>query len=62
MAEPLIVEPFLPAHLEDSCEVAELRDWTARALEELARQLGVMNDFYYPLIGAAGILREEKRG
>jgi hypothetical protein len=55
-------EPFLPASLEDEDpqNEAEARDWTARAIAELARQLGMMNDYYYPLIGAAGMLRVTK--
>lgn len=53
-------EPFLPANLEDSAEDGKLtpQEWTAQALEELARQLTLANDFYYPLIGAAGMLRK----
>ena len=55
-------EPFLPVELEDEDvhTEAEARDWTARAIAELARQLGTMNDYYYPLIGAAGMLRVTK--
>ena len=55
-------EPFLPAQLEDDepANEAEAREWTARALNELAVQLGIMNDYYYPLIGAAQMLRGER--
>jgi len=51
-------EPALPIELED--DSGPPREWTARALTELARQLGVMNDYYYPLIGAAGMIRAAK--
>ena len=51
-----IPEPMLPTELEDSYDIGAEQDWTARALRELARQLGVGNDYYYPLIGAAQLL------
>ena len=57
-----ILEPRLPIELEDA-EVngeAGAREWTAKFMEELARQLGVMNDYYYPLIGAVVMLRAAK--
>lgn len=52
--------PFLPAHLEDSAD-GKGDDWNAQALESLAKQLTVANDFYYPLIGAAEELRSLRR-
>jgi hypothetical protein len=46
LPENLIVEhPLNPPWSEDAWEVAVLRS--------LAEQLGVANDFYYPLIGIA---------
>lgn len=52
-------EPFLPAELEDE-EIVDPTDWTCRALHELARQLGVMNDYFYPLMGAVGMLKQQR--
>jgi hypothetical protein len=48
-------EPFLPADL-DGLEGTP-RDFHSRALYSLAKQLGWSNDFYYPLIDAALMLR-----
>jgi D-alanyl-D-alanine dipeptidase len=57
---PRGVEPFMSAELEDALrdEAVSALMWRAMALRELASQLGVGNDFYYPLLGAA-ILHEE---
>lgn len=58
-AQPKVPEPFLPAFLEDIADSTDA-DWNAKALEELASQLGVMNDYYYPLIGAAQEIRHQR--
>lgn len=58
-AQPKVPEPFLPAYLEDMADGTDT-DWNAKALEELAAQLGVMNDYYYPLIGSAQELRHQR--
>jgi hypothetical protein len=52
-----IAEPVLPADLKGSAS-GEDRDWNARALEALAKQLTAANDFYNPLIAAAQELRD----
>jgi hypothetical protein len=52
-----IAEPVLPAHLKDSAGDGE-RDWNPKALEALAQQLTVANDFYRPLMAAAQELRD----
>lgn len=52
--QPKIPEPWLPEHF---IEKDTPPDWHTNVLTELARQLGVMNDYYYPLIGAAEKLR-----
>jgi hypothetical protein len=51
-AQPKIPEPWCPEHFisED--------DNLPEVLEELARQLTVANDFYYPLLAAAGQLKD----
>lgn len=49
----MILEPFLPSDLYDR---TEYDGWHADALYCLAKQLGVGNDFYYPLISAALML------
>lgn len=49
-------EPRLSAELEDeNCPLSEA-EWHATALRFLAKQLGVMNDFYFPLLGAATLI------
>lgn len=53
-------EPFLTAELEEVVQDGEKYvpfEWTAKCLEELARQLTVSNDYYYILTGAAEMLR-----
>ena len=55
---PKVPEPFLPDSLGDTDGTDP--DWNAKALEELANQLGVMNDYYYPLIGSAQELRHQR--
>jgi len=52
-------EPRLPLSLEDD-DTSSGKEWAVAALRELARQLGVMNDYYYPLIGAAEMLKNLK--
>lgn len=53
-SQPKIPEPWLPEHFIESDAP---QDWHTKVLIELANQLGVMNDYYYPLIGAAEKLR-----
>lgn len=57
-----IPEPFLTAELENFAEDGTLasHEWCAQALEELARQLGIANDYYFPLIGSAQKLRDHR--
>jgi len=55
---PLVREPFLTDELTDPNNVLPPYKWHAGALHLLARQLGVGNDFYYPLIGAAKLLMD----
>lgn len=50
-------EPFLTRELEDRAGGDDPK-WTQDALRLLAAQLGVMNDFYFPLIGAADRIDE----
>jgi hypothetical protein len=52
-------EPTLPVELEN--DLGPPQEWTARVLTELARQLGVGNDYYYPLLSAAGMIRAAKQ-
>ena len=47
-AETVILEPSLPTHLRQSAPDVD-PDWSAKALEALAKQLTETNDFYYPL-------------
>jgi hypothetical protein len=56
-AETVIVEPSLPAHLKESAPDVD-PDWSAKALEALAKQLTETNDFYHPLFDAARELRD----
>lgn len=49
-------EPWLTIELEDDTETPP-HEWTAKAMNELARQLGAMNDYYFPLLGAASMLK-----
>lgn len=48
-------EPSLTVDLEDDDKMPP-EEWTKKALLVLAEQLGVMNDFYFPLIGAAALI------
>jgi hypothetical protein len=48
-------EPRLTAELEDDDKMSP-EEWTAKAMVELAVQLGVINDYYFPLISAAAML------
>ena len=50
-------EPFLPPDLMTDDDSSDKSDWHERALLSLATQLGVGNDFYYPLLGAASKLK-----
>ena len=52
-----IMEPTLPAHLTASAPARD-PDWSAMALEELAKQLSETNGFYRPLLDAAQELRD----
>jgi hypothetical protein len=52
-----IAEPTLPTYLKETAN-SEDRDWDAKALEALANQLTVTNDFYHPLLAAAQELRD----
>lgn len=49
-------EPRLTAQLEDDAAIGKQVEWHAAALRCLAAQLGVTNDFYFPLLGAATLL------
>lgn len=40
----------------------DIPDWHAGVLREIARQLGVGDDAYYPLIGAANKIEMFRRG
>ncbi len=51
-----IPEPWVPEHFIDE------KDSLPEVLDELARQLGVMNDYYYPLFAAAEKLRALRGG
>lgn len=55
--------PFLPADLEDAATGKEedAAAWYAKALRSLASQLGLGNDFFYPLLGAAQILETKSK-
>jgi hypothetical protein len=55
-----IPEPILPIHLKESAGCGD-SDWNAKALEALATQLTVTNDFHDPLIAAAQELRDLRR-
>ncbi len=46
----------LSADLEAPGDTRSLPQWHADALRLLAQQLGVANDFYFPLFGAAQLL------
>ena len=52
-----IMEPALPAHLENSAPT-HYPDRSAKVLEALAQQLTESNDFYRPLLDAAQELRD----
>ena len=56
--QPKIPEPWLPEHFieDDNTTLIGNMDLPG-VLEELAKQLQVMNDYYYPLLAAAGQLR-----
>lgn len=51
-AQPKIPEPWLPEHF-----IEHDTDNLPEVLEELARQLTVANDYYYPLIAAASRIK-----
>lgn len=48
----------MPSHLD----TRQFHDWHAAVLLRLAKQLGVGNDYYYPLLGAAQKLDMYKDG
>lgn len=52
-------EPRLPAELEHAKEFENSEEYYPKALRALAAQLGVGNDFYFPLIGAAGMIERD---
>src|SRR5260370_26428658 len=56
-AESCILEPILPAHLKSSARDVD-PEWSAKALEALAKQLTEASDFYLPLFDAAQELRD----
>lgn len=66
MAMTDIREPvLLPDNWEPACSLngfGILPDWHGEVLREIARQLGVGSDAYYPLIGAAAKLEMYRRG
>lgn len=50
-------EPVITVDLEeDIASGGSSRRWYGKALRSLASQLGVGNDFYYPLLGAAKLI------
>ena len=49
--------PFLTADLEDGA--TEESEWIVKVLRSLAAQLGVVNDFYFPLLSAAQHIETE---
>ncbi len=51
-----IPEPRLTGELEDDDQPLDDRCWHGDALRCLAKQLGVGNDFYFPLLSAAQLL------
>lgn len=57
-----IPEPRLPATLEPSEDETPVKsdEYYPAVLRALAKQLGVANDFYYPLLGAATLLENSK--
>lgn len=55
------VNPRLTPDLEEDIVSGMSPTWHAKALRSLAHQLGMSNDFYYPLLGAARLL-DNKRG
>ena len=56
-ATTYIPVPMLPVDLKDSAS-HDGRDWNAKALEALAKQLSASNDFYHPLLAVAQELRD----
>jgi hypothetical protein len=56
--QPMIHEPWMPEYFIEADDLTPVEGMNLpEVLEELARQLKVMNDFYYPLLAAAGQLR-----
>jgi hypothetical protein len=52
-------KPFLPDELSQDDKMSP-EEWSTKALVCLAAQLGMKNDFYYPLIGAAALINRGK--
>jgi hypothetical protein len=56
-----MTEPFLPNNLMDApVDTTPSPEWHAKALRSLAAQLTAANDFYYPLLGAARLLDNQR--
>lgn len=57
-----IREPFFTADLEptEDEQPVDVRVYFPAVLRSLAAQLGVGNDFYYPLIGAANLIESKE--
>jgi hypothetical protein len=53
-----MTDPFIPADLEELRNKDDTQS-LAKLLYSLARQLGVTNDFYFPLLSAAKHLELE---
>jgi len=55
-------EPFLPNDLMDApVDATPSTEWHVKALRSLAAQLTMVNDFYFPLLGAARLLDDQMR-
>jgi hypothetical protein len=61
MREPLLPDELVNEQWSEG-NPSDNPDWHARALRALASQLGVGNDFYFPLLGAASKLEMYQRG
>lgn len=58
MSREIIIDDFKPTpHMDGSSP-----DWHAACLREIARQLGVGSDAFYPLLGAANKIEMFQRG
>lgn len=54
-------EPVLTDEFTRENDPRSHHKWHADALRFLAKQLGVGNDFYFPLMGAAKLIEEAER-